>query len=122
MPKIFADFARMVEARKTVEELKKMGYKDAHLDMAEKFSNEFASEINAPGTSRAVSLSALVLKSNGHIYNVGKAPLLAADPMVSGSGHFEETADLNARLRVTVDDDKLDEIREILSKAGGKLQ
>jgi len=121
MPKIHADFTRMIEARKAVQKLKEMGFINAHLDIIEKFAAEGAEEINFAGSSNAVSLSSLVLKSNGHIVNVGKAPALASNPIVSGLGPSEESKDISTRLYVTVDEEKLESIKKFLEQAGGKL-
>lgn len=87
MPRIVVEFKNMLNANKAVSELKKMGYKDAHTDAVERYLSEYSEEINFTGSGTVPSLSAPVLKSNGHIYQVGKTPLIAADPLLrKGSG------------------------------------
>lgn len=120
MGKINVDFERMVEARKAVDYLRSQGYKDAHLDAADRFLGEYSEEINFVG-SNALSLSALVLKSKGYLYSPDKGPLIAADPMVSGMGTCEEMGNANTRLRVSVEDDKAEEIKNILKQMGGTV-
>ncbi|MCX7921109.1 MAG: hypothetical protein N3B21_03670 [Clostridia bacterium] len=122
MRKISVGFDNMLEATKAVEALKNMGYKQAYLDITESFYDEFSEEINFAGSTNAPSLSALVLKSNGHIYNIGKASLIAADPMVSGMGSYKEIQDdAHTRLFVNVDDEKVDDVKGILRSFGGNI-
>lgn len=121
MPRICADFGNMIDARKTVEKLRNMGFKDACLDVVDRFTDEFAGEINIAGSENGVSLSALVMKSAGHLFNVSKAPMLAADPMASGLGVYEEIGDFNTRLRVSVDDTKIDDVKKLLIESGARV-
>jgi hypothetical protein len=122
MSKVHANFQQMLQARKAVQALRDMGYVNAHLDAVEKFFDEHATEINVPGTHNAPSLSALVLKSRGQMYDIGKGPLMAANPYVSGVGSYNELSDdSNTRLIVSVEDDKYDEVKKLITELGGSF-
>ncbi len=123
MPKLHAHFQNMLSARKAVEALKGMGYRDAHLDAAEKFLEEYSEEINFAGSRSAPSLSALIMRSNAHLFNIDKGPLMASDPMVSGIGCFKEiSGSISTKLAVTVDDEKMEQIKTFLAESGGFVQ
>ncbi|MCR4436769.1 MAG: hypothetical protein QHH06_14180 [Clostridiales bacterium] len=119
MPKIHVDFENMLEGRKAVEALRGMGYKDAHLDVVDRFFDEISEEISTAGAAAGPCLSALVLRPKGTLPGSLKGPLVAVDPMVSGMGRFSEVAELSTRLRVTVDPDKVDEVKNMLKNMGG---
>ncbi|MDF2522672.1 MAG: hypothetical protein K0R31_313 [Clostridiales bacterium] len=122
MPKIEVCFKKMLDARKAVLALKEMGYKDAHLDALDNVFSEYSEEINVAGTDTGPSLSALVLNSGGRLDDVGRASLIAASPMVSGMGSFEQISEnLKVRLIVKVEDDKMDEIRNTLKEYGASV-
>lgn len=122
MPKIQAYFRKMLDANKAVESLNAHGYKGAHLDSVDDFMDEYSEEINFAGSETGPSLSALVLKSGRYIDNVGKAPLTAASPMVSGIGSFEHISDsLNTRLIVNVEESKVEDVKKLLKDMGGSL-
>ena len=115
MKKFHVDFESMLDARKALSALKEKGYQKVHLDMLENYMEEYSAEINVPGTVSAPSLSALVLKSRSFNQDASKAPLIAANPMVSGVGSYCELAGNPAvRLVVTVEDEKLDEVNGII--------
>ncbi len=120
MTTLKADFDRMIDARNVVGELKNLGY-NAHIDMADTFGTEFAMETGIPGRT-ALSLSAVVLKPHVNLYTVGKTPLLAADPMVSGSSITDESKGINVKLMVNVPEDKMNEVKELISGMGGNIR
>lgn len=120
MAKLDVVFERMIDGRKAVEELKKMGYR-AHLDMIDNYVNEYSEEINFAGSRNSPSLSALVLKSDGHILNIDKGPLVASSPLVSGVGAYMESIGTSIRLIVNVDDSKIEEVKSILRSGGGNV-
>lgn len=121
MPKIFAKFERMAEAKAAVDKLRSMGFKGAYMDMSDKMLDEYSEELNPPGTEIGTSLSALVMNSTGVPHDASIAPLLAASPMVSGIGTFREIADQNSQLCVIAEEEKIEEIKQILRLLGGKI-
>lgn len=122
MPKVEVCFKNMLNARKAVGALKKMGYKDAHLDAMDNFFTEYSEEINSAGSENGSSLSSLVLNSGRTVDDIGKASLIAANPMVSGIGTFEQIADnLKVRLIVNVDEEKVDSVRQTLREYGASM-
>lgn len=122
MPKIRAFFERMSDAKKAAQTLKNMGYKDAQLDMIDRYNEEYSEEINFAGNENAPSLSALVLRSRGHSFDAGKAPLMSANPMVSGMGTYEEIYDLGTQLLVSAEEGKFDEVKKIIAELGGMVK
>lgn len=122
MTKFYVDFQSMLNARKAVDKLKAMGYHSAHLDLTSRFTTEYSTEINLPGTTKGPSLSRLVLKSGSSMFSVDKAPLIATHPMVSGMGSFSDiTENLGARLIVNVEDGKLEEVKSSLRELGAEI-
>ncbi|MCX8128645.1 MAG: hypothetical protein N3I35_00905 [Clostridia bacterium] len=121
MTNISAVFEKMGEGKKAVDALRETGYKRAYLDMVDNYLSEYSSEINFAGTRSAPSLSALVLKSDGHILNIDKGPLVASNPMVSGIGAYREMADAGTRLIVHVEDEKVEEVKKLIRSYGGKI-
>lgn len=109
----------MSDARKAVEVLRNMGYKNAHLDMIEKTFDEHSLELSTITVKKIPSLSALVSKSKGYIFDCAKGSILAADPIVSGTCSCKETINVSTRLLVSVDADKEDEVKSILNQYGG---
>jgi len=122
MPKIRAFFDKMSEARKAAQMLKSMGFNDAHLDMMDSYNEEYSEETNSAGTEKATSLSALVLNSKGYTNSIRKAPLLSAQPMVSGMGLYEEIYDISTQLLVSAEEGKVDEVKKIIREAGGRVK
>lgn len=122
MPKIEVCFKKMLDAKKAVGALREMGYKNAHLDAVDNVFSEYSEEITFTGTTTVASLSALILNPGGRLDDLGKAPLIAASPMISGFGSFEHVADnLRTRLIVKVEDDKLEEVRQTLREYGASV-
>jgi len=119
MAKIRATFRQMSDARKTVQKLKEIGYKDAHLDMMDTYLEEYSEEIKSPGTENALNVSALVMNSSGFSRGTGKAFLSSLDPMASGFCVHEEMFCIGARLFVSPEENKIDEVKRIISEYGG---
>ena len=119
MQKIDVYFEKMSQARKAVEKLKSMGYRNAYLDINDRNQTEFSAEINPAGSQNAMSLSSLVLKSKGFRNDASKGPLMASNPMVSGIGPVDDMADPGARLSVSVEDENAGIIRKLLMDMGG---
>ncbi|MCX7710033.1 MAG: hypothetical protein N2484_09295 [Clostridia bacterium] len=120
MSKIHASFSRMIDAKKALDTIKDKGLGNGYLDAVDGFFEEYSEEINFAGTQAAPSLSGLVLRSRGNIVNIDKAPLVAANPMVSGMGTYQDLADsVKARLTLTIDDANEKEVKALLQEMGG---
>lgn len=121
--KVEAYFRSIKRANDTVSKLKNSGYEKSFVDMKDNMPTDLNVATNLAGTEGAGSNSGLVLNSEGHLPNDDprKSPLLAASPMVSGMGGFEEIADFNCRVVVEADQDNINQINEVLSSMGGKL-
>lgn len=118
---IEAFFSNIKSANKAVNKLKSSGFSNAYVDMNEHYIDDANAETNIPGTETSISLSALVLESDAHGIIRDKAPLKAADPMVSGIGRFEEIADVNCKVLVEVSDQEAKRVEQIVNDEGGQL-
>lgn len=107
-------------ANEALQKLHESGFKKALLDYNDHYNDDRNVRTNLPGTETSVSLSGLVLHSDdrSHIEN-GKEPLVAASPMVSGYGDFEEVADVNCVVIVEVDGNNEAKARQIIESNGG---
>lgn len=121
--KIEAYFSGIKAANKAVEQLKNAGLKEAVADLNDHYIVDNNPGTNRPGTDiGARNLSSYVLNTDESLNDPRKGPLLAASPMVSGMGGFEEIADVNYRVTVTVEEDNADKARQILAQSGGDLR
>lgn len=118
---IKAFFSDIKSANKAVSKLKNSGLSNAYVDMNDHYIGDANAETNIPGTETSISLSALVLESDAHGIIRDKAPLKAADPMVSGMGRFEEIADVNCQVVVEVSDQEAKRVEQIIKDEGGQL-
>jgi hypothetical protein len=121
MPRISACFEKMSEAKKAVEALKLMGYKNSYLDMHDSFMEEYSADINAAGTEAGPSLSALVQNSGSRLRYPAKAPLTAADPAVSGLGCYEDAFSVGTRLVVGVETGNAEAAERVIREYGGRM-
>lgn len=119
--KIEGYFGKIKNANETVEKLKNAGFKNAIVDLNDHYVDERNVQTNLPGTETSPSLSALVLESDGFVANRRKAPMLAASPMVSGMGKFEEIADYNCKVIVETEEVNKEKVEQILKEAGGEM-
>lgn len=118
---IRAYFSSISQANKTVRELEKSGYKGAYVDINDHYISNRNVFANNPGTFSSGSLANLVLNSSsGHI-DMGNSPLAAASPMVSGMGSFEEVSALNYTVNIKVNDDQIQNVKDILKNMGAYL-
>ncbi len=114
-------FGSMKTARDTAEELKQKGYK-AFIDSNDEKNADRDFQTNSAGTETAISLSNLVLNgTNANEDTMDKSPLLAASPMVSGVGTFDEIANVKHKLTVEAEENSKSKIVQIIHKAGGTL-
>lgn len=119
--KITAYFSGIKEANQTVEALRDAGFTDALADINDE-QTDLNRETNQPGTETSSnSLADLVLKSGDHAVDREKAPLMAASPMVSGMGNFDEIYSPRFRVMAEVPESQRDTFREIIRKMGGDL-
>lgn len=114
--KIECFFQGFKNANGAVEELKSVGFSNAYSDINDHLTETNASE-DVPGTRSAPRLSSLVLGEG----SADAGPLLAASPMVSGMGGFEEIADINCRVVVETSDNDAHKALDILRKFGGEF-
>lgn len=110
------------EANEALSQLRNAGFNNAFVDIKDD-QFDVNVETNLPGTeSSNNSLSSLVLKSGATVANESKTSLLAASPMASGMGGFEETYDTNYKLVVETGEDGVSQAKEIIGKNGGDLE
>lgn len=119
--KVEGYFDSLKKANEAVSALKNAGFQNASLDLMDETIKERNVITNLPGTEMNTSLSDLVLESGNRGIDIGKAPLSAADPMVSSMAGFEEIADLGHKIVVEVNNSAVDEAKNIISKMGGSL-
>lgn len=120
MHKICAGFESILEAKKALDKLRSMGYISAHLDIVENSREEFAQEM--PYTRKSSMPGLLDLASRSAKYKPSQrlSLLNAASPIMGGFGpHHELPVPVATHLLVTVDNDKADEIKKLLSDFGG---
>lgn len=68
------------------------------------------------------SNSDLVINSGTTSGNEERSPMLAASPMVSGMGGFEEIADINYKVIIDAGPDSRRKAEEIIESLGGSLE
>ena len=119
--KIEGYFSGIKNANTAVEKLKTAGYLKSVSDLNEHYSMRNNTFPSLGGNNNAPSLSNIVLNSGNSLEDINNGPLLAASPMVSGMGSFEEVADINYKVTVEAEDKEVDTIKEIISNMGGIL-
>ena len=109
------DFESLYEARKALAKLKEFGFNNSYLDVVENYNEEFAEEININIPQNVPCYSSAILRSGRNKATLEKAPLVANNPLVSGVGSLCELAgNRAASLFVTIQSEKLEEIKNIL--------
>lgn len=119
--KIEGFFSTIKNANEAVERLRQAGY-NSFADINEHYTTNKNVETNFPGNENTPSLSDLVLRSGESSEVTDKSPLIAASPMVSGMGDFEEVMDVNYKVVVNADENNEDAVSEIIKSSGGDLQ
>lgn len=115
-------FSGIKRANEVVDRLKSEGFKDSYADLNEHYITNNNPGENPPATdSGAVNLSSYVLNTEESLDNSRLGPLLAASPMVSGMGGFEEIADVNYKVIVNVNSNNVERAKEILKNMGGEI-
>lgn len=119
--KIEGYFSGIKAANETVETLRKIGIKDAVVDINDHYTNDNSGQ-NRPGTDSSTnSLANFVLSNDNTSVDPSRGPLAAASPMVSGYGRFEEIADVNYKVIVNTDNKNVERAKQIMAKMGGEL-
>lgn len=119
--KVEGFFSGIKNANKAVEKLKQAGFNNSYADINEHYMVHNNMETNFPGNENTPSLSDLVLKSGDPSEFSDNAPLIAASPMVSGMGKFEEVMDVNYKVVANVSDNDKQSVSEIIRSMGGDL-
>lgn len=119
MATVIGYFHTLKEAQQTAKGLRQQGYSGVSVDIVDKFNDGRNAERNSPLGPAVLSLSSLVLSSGDSITSPELGPLLAADPMVSGMGGFEEIADANYMLTVVTNEERVDEVRQFIKNNNG---
>jgi len=120
--KIEGFFSRIKNANEAVEKLRHAGFNNAYTDINEHYTVNNNVETNFPGNENTPSLSDLVLRSGDASSITDKSPLIAASPMVSGYGKFEEVMDVNYKVVANVDDNNKEAASRIIKEMGGSLE
>ncbi|RKD31781.1 hypothetical protein [Thermohalobacter berrensis] len=114
-------FNNIKNARNTVEQLRKEGFK-AYYDINDHYISDRNIERNLAGTETGPSLSDLTLNSGEEtLIDRSKAPLTAADPMVSGMGGIDEVTNVNCKVVVDIESSNQDRAKQIIDDNGGSL-
>lgn len=120
--KIEGFFSNIKTANDAVDKLKSNGFNNAVVDINDHYIDDRNVQTNLPGTETSPSLSGLILKSDTAVVDRSKAPLTAADPMVSGMGTFDEIADVNSKVIVEADEKDADRVRQVIKSMGGDIE
>jgi hypothetical protein len=120
--KVEGYFSNIKTANKALAEIKKFGYENAILDINDHHILDRNVQSNIPGTESSPSLSGLILKSDRSVVSSDKAPLTAANPMVSGMGGFEEVADFNYKVVAEVHSENVDKIKNVITSMEGTTE
>lgn len=121
MIKISARFSSMQNAHKTVEALKKMGFKNAYLDAADNFADEFSSELTYGGIEVSSMYTSQIIKSfkNLRMRNDSNVTSIHGQEPTS---HSDASGVMNTRLVVKAEQDGLDKIAAIIEEWGGIIE
>ena len=107
---------------KAVEALKENGYDNAYSDLNTHEILNYTGGGNEGGAVNSPNLSSLVLNSSNSLYTTEQGPLAAASPMASGMGGFEEIADVNYKVVVSVNEKDREKVNSIIKNLGGELE
>lgn len=115
-------FGNIKNANDTIKQLKQSGFENPYLDLNDFYDENKNTRRNIPGTANGSSLSNLVLGSGANIVtDRSKAPLAAANPMVSGMGRMNEITDINCKVVVEVDDNNVENAKKIIEDMDGTV-
>lgn len=120
--KIEGFFSGIKNANEAVKKLKSLGFSNCYADINEHYIANNNVETNIPGNENTPSLSDLVIRSGDSSEVSDKSPLIAASPMVSGYGDFEEVMDVNYKVVVNVENQDEQKANEVIKSLGGDLE
>lgn len=120
--KIEGFFSGIKNANEAVEKLRQAGFTNSYVDINDHYTVHNNVETNFPGNENTPSLSDLVLRSGDPSEVTDKSPLIAASPMVSGYGRFEEVMDVNYKVVANVDENNQASASDIIKSLGGNLE
>ena len=118
--KIEAFFRGIKNANEVVDKLKREDIK-AYADINDHYQLNIDVENNKGHILSSPTNSGLVLNSGIPMEDRDKSPLLAASPMVSGMGGFEEIEDINYRVVVDADLNNKEKAEKIIRSLGGSM-
>lgn len=119
--KFEAFFSGIKNANEVVNKLKSEGI-NAYTDINDHY------EVNTDVRTKDVAFLStssnadLVLNSGTPSENTDSSPMLAASPMVSGMGGFEEIADVNYKVIVDTDSNNKNKALDIIKSLGGSME
>jgi hypothetical protein len=114
-------FKSVYGAQRAQNDLKKQGFKNAKMDIIDRFPKNADKHMdNVIGSSEG-SLSSLVLKPEEGTISMELRSAYAADPNVSGMGRFSEVADANILVSVTVEDGDEESCKKIIQDNDGEI-
>ncbi|MBB6216968.1 hypothetical protein HNQ80_003073 [Anaerosolibacter carboniphilus] len=114
-------FKSIYGAQKAYNDLKKQGFKNARMDIIDRFPKNADKRIDNVIGSREGSLSSLILKPGEGEISMELRSLYAADPNVSGMGGFSEVADANILVSTTVEDGDEERCKRIIQENDGEV-
>lgn len=116
-----AFFRGIKNANEAVQKLKEQGI-DAYTDINDHFQMDRRTKGSNGELLSSPTNSDLVLNTGAPRGERDKSPLLAASPMVSGMGGFEEIADVNYKVIVKTDAHNKKEAEKIIKSLGGSMR
>lgn len=119
--KIEAYFRGIKNANEAAQKLKGEGI-NAYADINDHFQMDRRTEGSNGELLSSPTNSDLVLNAGSPGGERDKSPLLAASPMVSGMGGFEEISDVNYKVIVEADDNNKKEAEKIIKSLGGSMK
>lgn len=119
--KFEAFFKGIKNANEAVDKLKGQGI-EAYADINDHYQMNTDVRPKEESFLSTTSNSDLVLNAGSPDGNTGRSPLLAASPMVSGMGDFEEIADINYKVIINADANNKQKAKEIIKSLGGTME
>ncbi|KOF58235.1 MULTISPECIES: hypothetical protein [Clostridium] len=119
--KIEAFFRGIKNANEVVDKLKQEGI-SAYTDINDHYQLDRNKEGSNGKLLSSPTNSDLVLNTGAPRGERDRSPMLAASPMVSGMGGFEEIADINCKVIVDADPKNKEKAEKIIKSLGGSMR
>lgn len=119
--KIEAFFRGIKNANEVAQKLKNQGI-NAYVDINDHFQLNRNTEGSNGELLSSPTNSDLVLNAGSPDGERDKSPMMAASPMVSGMGGFEEIADVNYKIIIDADSKNKEKIEETIKSLGGSMR